>query len=247
MCKRVALITGGSRGIGRSIVQELLASEFKVAFTHQPCNQTEAVNRNSHSEETPGPLSLEMSLEDVDSILETVNQVERRLGPIDVLINNAAIAQEKDFLSLTVEDWDRMLAINLRGSFLFSQQCVKSMVERSWGRIINITSIGGQWGGVNQVHYAASKAALINLTKSLARLYSSYGVTTNAIAVGLVQSDMSKNELRTASGIAKVKSIPCGRIGKVEDVSKVVAFLASDSASYITGQTLNVNGGMFFS
>jgi acetoacetyl-CoA reductase/3-oxoacyl-[acyl-carrier protein] reductase len=188
-----------------------------------------------------------MSLENVSSISETISRVERRLGPIDVLINNAAIAQEKDFMTLSVEDWDRMLAINLRGPFLFSQQCVRGMIDRGWGRIINISSIGGQWGGINQVHYAASKAALINLTRSLARLYSSKGVLSNAVAVGLVQSDMSKRELESPEGIAKAKNIPCGRVGNGGDVAKVVAFLSGEASNYVTGQTINVNGGMLFS
>ena len=247
MRSRIALVTGGSRGIGRSIVEELLSSGFEVAFTHQPRSQTKCAVEDAIRNSSQEALALEMSLEDVASISEAVSQVECRLGPIDVLINNAAIAQEKDFMSISVEDWDRMLTINLIGPFLFSQQCVSGMIERGWGRIINISSIGGQWGGVNQVHYAASKAALINLTKSLARLYSSKGVLSNAVAVGLVQSDMSKRELESTEGIAKAKSIPCGRVGNGGDVAKVVAFLASDASGYITGQTVNVNGGMLFS
>jgi acetoacetyl-CoA reductase/3-oxoacyl-[acyl-carrier protein] reductase len=121
------------------------------------------------------------------------------------------------------------------------------MIDRGWGRIINISSIGGQWGGINQVHYAASKAALINLTRSLARLYSSKGVLSNAVAVGLVQSDMSKRELESPEGIAKAKNIPCGRVGNGGDVAKVVAFLSGEASNYVTGQTINVNGGMLFS
>jgi acetoacetyl-CoA reductase/3-oxoacyl-[acyl-carrier protein] reductase len=120
------------------------------------------------------------------------------------------------------------------------------MIQRGWGRIINITSIGGQWGGFNQVHYAASKAGLINLTRSLAKLYSQNGITSNAVAVGLVQTDMSAAELATDAGRAKVKSIPCGRVGTLQDISEAVAFLASDQSDYITGQTINLNGGMYF-
>lgn len=247
MRSRIALVTGGSRGIGRSIVEELLASGFQVAFTHQPRNHETLLDRDPSPNCSSKALALEMSLENVSSISETVSQVERRLGPIDVLINNAAIAQEKDFMTLSVEDWDRMLAINLRGPFLFSQQCVQGMIDRGWGRIINISSIGGQWGGVNQVHYAASKAALINLTKSLARLYSSKGVLSNAVAVGLVQSDMSKRELESPEGIVKAKNIPCGRVGDGGDVAKVVTFLSGEASNYVTGQTINVNGGMLFS
>jgi len=240
-------VTGGSRGIGKSIVDELIGLGLDVAFTHQPGTRSNFNDGKSVSRRGHRVLALEMSLEDVASIADTVSQVDRCLGPIDVLVNNAAIAQEKDFMTLSVEDWDRMLAINLRGPFLFSQQCVQGMIDRGWGRIINISSIGGQWGGVNQVHYAASKAALINLTKSLARLYSSKGVLSNAVAVGLVQTDMSKRELGSPEGIAKAKNIPCGRVGDGGDVAKVVAFLSSEASNYVTGQTINVNGGMLFS
>ena len=120
------------------------------------------------------------------------------------------------------------------------------MLKRGWGRIINITSIGGQWGGFNQVHYAAAKAGLINLTRSLSRIYSGQGITTNAVAPGLVHTEMSARELESEAGKEKVRSIPIGRIATIEEVAQVVVFLASDAASYITGQTINVNGGMYF-
>ena len=139
-----------------------------------------------------------------------------------------------------------MMGINLRGPFICAQECLPDMIERGWGRIVNITSIGGQWGGFNQVHYSASKAGLINLTRSLAKLYSGKGVTTNAVAIGLVQTDMSAAELATEAGQEKVMTIPRGRLGTVQDIADTVAFLASDQADYITGQTINLNGGMLF-
>ena len=120
------------------------------------------------------------------------------------------------------------------------------MKEKGWGRIINISSIGGQWGGFNQVHYAAAKAGLISLTMSLARIYSKYGITSNAVAPGLVATDMSSAELETDAGREKVRNIPMGRIATVEEVAWVVVFLAGEDSSYITGQTINVNGGMYF-
>ena len=139
-----------------------------------------------------------------------------------------------------------MLAVNLRGPFICAQECLPPMIRQRWGRIINITSIGGQWGGFNQVHYAASKAGLINLTRSLAKLYSAKGITTNAVAIGLVQTDMTADELSTNAGQDKVRAIPRGRIGTVQDIAETVVFLASDQADYITGQSINVNGGMYF-
>ena len=120
------------------------------------------------------------------------------------------------------------------------------MIEQQWGRIINITSIGGQWGGFNQVHYAASKAGLISFTQSMAKIYSKHGITSNSISPGLIATDMSENELNTDAGKEKVKNIPLGRLGTKQEISNIALFLASDEASYITGQTVNANGGMYF-
>jgi NAD(P)-dependent dehydrogenase (short-subunit alcohol dehydrogenase family) len=139
-----------------------------------------------------------------------------------------------------------MLEINLRGMFSFTQEVLPKMKMKKWGRIINIASIGGQWGGYNQVHYAAAKAGVINFTKSIGKIYSEFGVTCNAISPGLVLTDMSKKEINSKQGINKIKSIPKGRIANPEEISSVALFLASQKASYITGQTINVNGGMYF-
>jgi NAD(P)-dependent dehydrogenase (short-subunit alcohol dehydrogenase family) len=139
-----------------------------------------------------------------------------------------------------------MMAINLRGPFVLIQEVLPKMMETGWGRILNISSIGGQWGGYNQVHYAAAKAGLINLTRSIAKIYSGYGITSNAIAPGLVATDMTANELSTIAGQEKLNNIPSRRLGTVEEIAAAAIFLASDEASYITGQTINVNGGMYF-
>jgi NAD(P)-dependent dehydrogenase (short-subunit alcohol dehydrogenase family) len=161
-------------------------------------------------------------------------------------VNNAAIAQEKPFLEIADADWDRMLAVNLRGPFACAQEVLPGMLTLGWGRIVNISSVGGQWGGMLQVHYACAKAGLNNLTRSLAKLYSANGVTTNTVAAGLVSTTMIANELETEAGKAKVRNIPVGRIATPEEIADVVAFLVSDAASYITGQTINANGGMYF-
>ena len=163
------------------------------------------------------------------------------------MVNNAALVQEKPFEKLTDADWDRMLAVNLRGAFIVAQETLPAMQAKKWGRIINITSIGGQWGGMRQVHYAASKAGLINFTHSLARLYSGAGITANAIAPGLVATDMIAKELKSKAGKQKAAQIPMGRIADPSEVAAGVLCLASDGASYVTGQTLNINGGMLMS
>jgi acetoacetyl-CoA reductase/3-oxoacyl-[acyl-carrier protein] reductase len=164
----------------------------------------------------------------------------------DILINNAAIADEKPFETITDHDWDVMLGTNLKGPFMLVQDCLPGMLKRGFGRIVNIVSIGGQWGGMRQVHYAAAKAGLINFTQSMAKLYSKDGITSNAVSPGLVATDMTDNELNSEAGKQKAAQIPAGRIGKASEVAAAVSFLVSDGAAYVTGQTINVNGGMYF-
>ncbi|HEY4265096.1 MAG TPA: SDR family oxidoreductase, partial [Micropepsaceae bacterium] len=135
---------------------------------------------------------------------------------------------------------------NLRGPFAIAQETLPAMTHKGWGRIVNIVSIGGQWGGMRQVHYAAAKAGLINFTHSLAKLHSRDGITANAVSPGLIATDMTEKELRAKAGRAKAAQIPAGRVGTPEDVAAAVVFLCSEAAGYITGHTLNVNGGLYF-
>jgi acetoacetyl-CoA reductase/3-oxoacyl-[acyl-carrier protein] reductase len=243
---KVVIVTGGSRGIGRAICTNLAKAGANVVLTYREQAHLALAVVDEITNDGGSALALEMDVLDRGSVQAVFDASKGHYGSIDILVNNAAIAQEKPFDAITDLDWDQMLAVNLRGPFICSQECLPEMIRRGWGRIINITSIGGQWGGFNQVHYAASKAGLINLTRSLAKLYSQNGITSNAVAVGLVQTDMSAAELATDAGRAKVKSIPCGRVGTLQDISEAVAFLASDQSDYITGQTINLNGGMYF-
>jgi NAD(P)-dependent dehydrogenase (short-subunit alcohol dehydrogenase family) len=243
---RVALVTGGSRGIGRAIALALAARGHVVALSYATRVQQAREVADQIRQRGGQALAVQLVAEDRASISRAVNEVRNTFGSTAVLVNNAAIAQEKPFLDLAEADWDRMMAINLRGPFACSQEVLPDMLKHGWGRIINISSVGGQWGGVNQVHYACAKAGLNNLTRSLAKLYSAEGVTTNTVAGGLVATTMIANELETPAGKEKVRNIPVGRIAEPDEVARVVAFLASDDAAYITGQTLNVNGGMYF-
>jgi len=240
--KKLAFVTGASRGIGKAIAVKLLQSDLDVAIGYK-------TNRDLANEvaKSYNGLAIQVDITNRKSIKNAIEKCKKYFKKdINILINNAGIAQEKPFETITDDDWDKMLITNLRGAFSFSQEVIPDMVEQSWGRIVNITSIGGQWGGYNQVHYAAAKAGLISLTMSLAKIYSKYGITTNAVAPGLVSTDMSKYELNTKEGKKKAASIPIGRIATAKEIANVVAFLASDEASYITGQTINVNGGMYF-
>lgn len=243
---KVALVTGGSRGIGRGISIALAKAGAHVFLTFKKNEELAKQVTNTIFVQGGSSFSLQMSVENRASVRQVIAQIKKKHGDIDILVNNAAIAQEKKFESITDSDWDTMHLVNLRGPFICCQEALPGMIERKWGRIINITSIGGQWGGFNQVHYAAAKAGLINLTRSIAKIYSREGITCNSVAPGLVSTDMIQNEIKTEAGKKKVKDIPVGRIATPEEIASVVLFLASDAASYITGQTINVNGGMYF-
>jgi NAD(P)-dependent dehydrogenase (short-subunit alcohol dehydrogenase family) len=241
--KRLVLITGASRGIGNAIAKRFLFDGYPVAAGY--CAHPEGAQKLAA--EFPDAFAVRIDAGDRQSIRHALQQTRERFeGSTAILVNNGAIAQEKPFMELRDEDWDRMMGTNLRGPFSLAQEVLPAMLDAGWGRIINLVSIGGQWGGMNQVHYAAAKAGLINLTRSLAKLYSRRGVTTNAVSPGLVATDMTATELASEAGLAKVDAIPCGRLGTLEEIAAAVAWLASDEAAYVTGQTLNLNGGMYF-
>jgi len=244
---KICLVTGGSRGIGRGIVNVLSDRGYKVAFTYNRERQTAQDLENKLNNNGGNVKSFQMSIESRESIISVIDKITKYYnGSISVLINNAAISQEKPFENITDMDWETMMKVNLQGPFICSQEVLPDMVKNQWGRMINITSIGGQWGGFNQVHYAASKAALINLSQSLAKVYSRFGITSNAIAIGLVKTDMSAAELDSEDGKKKVSNIPAGRVGSIKEIANAVKYLCSQDASYITGQTINLNGGMYF-
>ncbi len=241
-----AIVTGSSRGIGKAIAIALAKEGINIALTYNT-NKEKALSVVREIENKGNrAICIQLDQRSRQNIRRVIEEVHKNLGTVNILVNNAAIAQEKPFKTITDEDWDDMIAVNLRGPFILCQEVIPDMIEQDWGRIINICSIGGQWGGINQVHYAAAKAGLINLTKSLARIYSKHGITSNAISPGLVDTDMAAGELTTPAGKEKVSNIPIGRIATTEDVASTAVFLASDEASYITGQTINVNGGLYF-
>ena len=241
-----AIVTGGSRGIGKAIAIALAKEGINVALTYKT-NREKALSVVEEIESKSNrAIFIKLDQRSREDIRKVIEEVHKKFGKINILINNAAIAQEKPFETITDDDWDNMIAVNLRGPFILCQEVIPDMIEQGWGRIINICSVGGQLGGINQVHYAAAKAGLINLTRSIARIYSTYGITSNAVSPGLVDTDMVAEELTTPAGKEKVRSIPIGRIATAEEIANVVVFLASEKASYITGQTINVNGGMYF-
>jgi NAD(P)-dependent dehydrogenase (short-subunit alcohol dehydrogenase family) len=236
MNSKLVFVTGASRGIGRTIADRFSNEGYDVIYGY---NNTPINDKNI--------FSVKIDVTSRDSIKNAIKQSEEKFKKsIDILVNNAGIAQEKDFLTISEDDWATMLNTNLASAYRFTQELLPNMINKKWGRIINITSIGGQWGGFNQVHYAASKAALISFTMSMAKIYSKHGITSNAISPGLVETDMSKNEMQTEAGKLKIKNIPMNRLGTKEEIANIALFLASNESSYITGQTINANGGMYF-
>ena len=242
---KLVLKTVGSRGIGAELARSFAAKNYLVAMTY--ChNESAATELAEELGSNVCAFYLDQSIP--DSISTCVNTIEHHFSrTIDILINNGAIAQEKPYLEITANDFEVMLNTNLRGPFLLTQACIPAMQANTWGKIINITSIGGQWGGFNQVHYAAAKAGLINLTQSIAKIYSADGINCNAISIGLVETEMTRNELASELGKQKVAAIPAKRLGHTSDINAIALFLASDDSNYLCGQTLNANGGMYFS
>ena len=240
--EKLVFVTGASRGIGKAIANWFRVRGYCVA--HGFLSNVEMASKPFRDSKN---LSVRLNIQKQDSIEQAIKCAENHFKrQISILVNNAAISQEKDFANLTEHDWDQMMEVNLRGPFFFSQAVLKKMIEKKWGRIINISSVGGQWGGINQIHYACSKGALISLTMSLAKTYSKFNITCNAVSPGLVETDMTIRELQSKEGIKKIRENPIERVGSTEDIASMVGFLASDEAGYVTGQTINVNGGMYF-
>jgi len=235
---RVALVTGGSRGIGRSIAVALASAGAQVAVNYR--TQQSAAEEVCATIRSMGSraiaLQADMSLSaEVDCL---VSAVERDLGPVDILVNNAGIAQIKPFNELTEADWDHLLDVNLKSAFLVTQRVLPGMRQRRWGRIINLSSVAAQTGGVIGPHYAASKAGLIGLTHSYAALLAKEGITANAIAPALIATDMI-----TSNPNASTERLPVGFFGSPEEIARAAVLLAE--SDFITGQTISVNGGWY--
>jgi 3-oxoacyl-[acyl-carrier protein] reductase len=243
---KTAVITGGGRGIGRAITLALAQRKMDVVVTYltrrDRCEQTAAEVRAAGCD----ALAVQADVTQRESVRRLISTVTEKFGRIDVLVNNAGILQQKPFNTITDEDWDTMLATNLKGVFLCSQEIMPVMVRQGSGTIINISSSGGQLGGMLAVHYAASKAGVISLTRSLARVGAPNGIHVNCVAPGLIETEMTTEEIASPEGVRKIEQqILLRRAGRVEEVAAAVAFLVSDNAAYITGHTLNVNGGLY--
>jgi 3-oxoacyl-[acyl-carrier protein] reductase len=240
---RIALVTGAAQGIGRAIALELAKAGATLALAD--INEAKLAQVVAEVEALGGTAAaFKLDVSNQDSIEAGAKAVLERFGKVEILVNNAGITRDALMMSMKRSDWDLVIAINLTGPFLLTQALIRQMIKNRWGRIVNMASVVGRAGQAGQVNYAASKAGLIGMTKSLAREVASRGITVNAVAPGYIETPMTA-VLDEKVSAAMLANIPLARRGTDLDVAQAVAFLASESASYITGHVLDVNGGMF--
>lgn len=239
----VALITGGSRGIGRTIAEKLAKSGYNIVICYSG-NESAAQEAIAEcKKQGVQAIYIKADVSNKDDVNNMFGEIKELMGPVDVLVNNAGITRDGLLLRMTENDFDGVIDTNLKGTFLCTKAAIKDMMKARKGRIINISSIVGVQGNAGQANYCASKAGIIGFTKSVAREYGSKGVTVNAVAPGFIQTAMT-DTLPDSVKDAYLKQIPAGKFGTAEDVANVVEFLASDKASYVTGQVIEVTGGM---
>ncbi|MEO7055475.1 MAG: 3-oxoacyl-ACP reductase FabG [Caldimonas sp.] len=241
---RVALVTGASRGIGRAIALELAQKGFRVIGT-----ATTAAGAGGIDEALTaftGSRGVVLDVTDGDAITATVDAIVREQGGLHVVVNNAGITRDMLSMRMKDDDWDAVLATNLTAVFRLCRAAIRPMMKQHYGRIVNITSVVGASGNPGQANYAAAKAGVAGMTRSLAREVGSRGITVNCVAPGFIETDMTRG-LAEAQSAALLTQIPLGRLGQAAEVAHAVAFLASAEAAYITGTELHVNGGMLMS
>ncbi len=240
---RVAVITGGSRGIGRTIAELLAKRGANVALADRQFELAKTAAQEIAAETGQKIIAVEVDVSNFEQTQAIAKAITKELGQIDILVNNAGITRDDLLMRMKESDWDDVININLKGAWNCSKAVIRGMMKNRYGRIVNISSVSGQAGQAGQTNYSASKAGLIGFTKALAREVASRGVTVNGVAPGFIPTTLTvdlPDELKDQI----IAATPMGRMGKPEEVAAAVAFLASDEASYITGQIIGVDGGM---
>jgi len=238
---KIAIVTGGSRGIGRAIALKLASEGANVAILY--AGNTEAAETVVHEIEDMGvsAMAIKCDVSDFDACKQAVSAVTETLGAIDILVNNAGITKDTLALKMSETDFDSVVDVSLKGTFNMIRHCYSTFMKRRQGRIINIASISGLMGNAGQANYSAAKAGMIGLTKSIARELAGRNICCNAVAPGFIETEMTAS---LGDESALLGAIPLKRMGKAEEVANLVAFLASDQASYITGEVIRIDGGL---
>jgi 3-oxoacyl-[acyl-carrier protein] reductase len=240
---QVAVVTGAGRGIGHAIAVRLASEGARVASVSRTEANAQKTSDEINAARADAARAYPVDVSDHAAVQKTGEQILSDFGRVDILVNNAGVTRDGLSMRMSIEDWDTVLNTNLKGAFNFTQALMRSMIKQRSGRIINISSVIGLIGNAGQANYAASKAGLIGLTKSLARELASRGITVNVVAPGLIETDMTgvlSEEVRKAI----LGKVPLGKLGRPDDIASAVAYLASPEAQYITGQVLTVDGGM---
>lgn len=245
---KLALVTGGTRGIGKSITLKLLEEGSTVIATYNKdqdsANTLQQDVKNKGFNNSLEIFSMDVIKRDsIKNLMQTIINTHKR---IDILVNNAGVNKPTDFDQISDDDWDWVLNVNLRGPFICTQEALDLLKASASASIINISSVSGQYGGPRTAHYAASKAGLISLSQVMARFLAEYNIRSNTVAVGLIESEMAATGLASPLVSSLAKSILLKRLGSKDEVADLVSFLASDESSYITAQTINLNGGLYF-
>jgi 3-oxoacyl-[acyl-carrier protein] reductase len=235
---KVAIVTGGSRGIGRSIVQALARENARVAFTY--IQNKELADQLANGDSIVG---FQADVSNFEQAKDLVKQVKERFGRIDILVNNAGITRDKLLAMMSERDWDDVLDTNLKGAFNVTKPVISAMIRQRAGTILNITSVSGVIGMAGQVNYSSSKAGMIGFTKALAKEIAKANITVNALAFGFIETDMT-GVLNADYRAKALEQIPLGRFGKPEEMAEVALFMLSPKAAYMTGQVLQVDGGL---
>lgn len=240
MQQKIALVTGATRGIGRAISEELIAKGAFVIGTATSEKGAEAISAYL-GEKGKG---LVLNVADAESIEQVLAQIKAEFGDIDILVNNAGITRDNLLMRMKDEEWFDIIQTNLTSVYRLSKAMLRTMMKKRFGRIITIGSVVGSMGNAGQTNYCAAKAGLVGFSKSLAKEVASRGITVNVVAPGFIATDMTE-ELTDDQKNAILSQIPAGQLGQAKDIAKAVAFLASDDAGYITGETIHVNGGLY--